>query len=245
MNPLQGEVLLQANDLAAAVQDSERAPAILSVACPQTTSAQWAAVGIPELIQQLLHLRQISFGPVLRGYLPCPACDTRLEFTALVPEILQHLQKLSPAEPPRWILGNVEFSMRPVNTFDLLAVRGEGDAGKARQMLLERCVVTTGQPDAPLDRASALNESQPRLLEMFNELHQGTEIVCNGCCDGCGTVDRFDLDIARFLWSEVRSRAIRLLREVHELAVAYGWPERAILDLSPARRNEYLAMLQT
>jgi hypothetical protein len=54
-----------------------------------------------------------------------------------------------------------------------------------------------------------------------------------------------DLDIGRFLWFEVRNAAQRLLREVHELAYAYGWSESAILAMSFHRRQNYLAMVRT
>jgi hypothetical protein len=52
-----------------------------------------------------------------------------------------------------------------------------------------------------------------------------------------------DLDIGRFLWTEVRRAATRLLGDVHTLAAAYGWSEQAILDLSAGRRAAYLELV--
>ena len=49
--------------------------------------------------------------------------------------------------------------------------------------------------------------------------------------------------MARFLWKEVRNAARRLLGEIHQLASAYGWSERAIAAMGPGRRAAYLGML--
>ena len=40
------------------------------------------------------------------------------------------------------------------------------------------------------------------------------------------------------------ARAGALLHEVHRLASAYGWSEAQILALSPARRAQYLALVE-
>ena len=41
----------------------------------------------------------------------------------------------------------------------------------------------------------------------------------------------------------VEMAARRLLPEVHALASSYGWSEKEILALSPARRRSYIALL--
>ncbi|MGA3006913.1 MAG: hypothetical protein ABSE59_03375, partial [Opitutaceae bacterium] len=76
-------------------------------------------------------------------------------------------------------------------------------------------------------------------------LHQAAEITCRVPCVDCGHAEETDLDIARFLWTEVRHRAGKLLREVHELASAYGWSEEMILNLPTHRRERYLAMIRS
>ena len=62
-------------------------------------------------------------------------------------------------------------------------------------------------------------------------------------CTDCGHVWDAVLDIGTCLWDEICSRARQLLESVHRLAGAYGWPEAAILALSPARRAAYLNMI--
>ena len=50
------------------------------------------------------------------------------------------------------------------------------------------------------------------------------------------------LDVARFLWLEIRHAARELLSDIHVLASHYGWAERDIASMSPLRRAAYLQM---
>jgi hypothetical protein len=121
----------------------------------------------------------------------------------------------------------------------MLAQPGQ-DADRARNLLLERCISTPpseeqARPDP--EYASTL------ALQKFDELHAGAEITLQLTCPGCARSETIDLDIARFLWIEVRHAALRLLREVHELASAYGWTQDAILAMTAQRRSAYLGMV--
>ena len=65
-----------------------------------------------------------------------------------------------------------------------------------------------------------------------------------GFCPACRTEFAVDLDIAGFVWAELRARAQRLLREVHVLALAYGWTEDEVLALGERRRAAYLELTE-
>ncbi|MEA1978379.1 MAG: phage baseplate protein, partial [Chloroflexota bacterium] len=62
-------------------------------------------------------------------------------------------------------------------------------------------------------------------------------------CPECSHQWEVLFDIASFLWTEINNWAERTLRTVHQLASAYGWAEREILNLSPVRRQLYLGMV--
>ena len=61
-------------------------------------------------------------------------------------------------------------------------------------------------------------------------------------CPACGHTWQATFDIVSFFWSEINAWAYHTLREVHGLALAYGWTETDILALSPQRRQLYLEM---
>jgi hypothetical protein len=63
-------------------------------------------------------------------------------------------------------------------------------------------------------------------------------------CPTCGHGWSAAFDIADFFWRELKGRAKRLLDEVQELAVHYGWSEAEVLTMSPVRRRHYLERAQ-
>jgi hypothetical protein len=62
-------------------------------------------------------------------------------------------------------------------------------------------------------------------------------------CPFCGRKWQAVFDIVSVLWSEIDTWAHRTLRDVHTLALSYGWSESDILALSPSRRQIYLDMV--
>jgi hypothetical protein len=245
MRPLSGGVLLEAWERAAPQGALDRALTLLAAACPELDPEQLQALSIPERNLQLLRLRQMSFGPSLGGYLPCDSCGARLEFDLPIAPILERLERLQPRAPIAWTLGERAFSLRPVNSQDLLAVLATPDERSARRLLLERCLAVSEGQGSARDLDAVLIESDEQVRDRFDQLHQAAEVVCELQCPDCGRVANVDLDPGRFLWTEVRHAAHRLLGEVHELARAYGWSEDAIVSMTPQRRCLYLVMVRS
>jgi hypothetical protein len=245
LKPLRDRRLLEAWDRASAAGEAGRVSALLSAACPGTSPAQWDAVGIPEVNLQLVRLRQISFGASLTGYLPCSECGAQLEFAIDVPQIIQRLETMAEDATADWTSGNDRFSMRALNHLDLVAVSTQAGPEDARRLLLERCTQVNGCPASDESVSAALHASETVALETFTRLHQAAEITCRVQCVACSHSEETDLDMARFLWAEVRHHAGQLLREIHELASAYGWSEEAVLNLPAHRRERYLEMIRS
>jgi len=63
-------------------------------------------------------------------------------------------------------------------------------------------------------------------------------------CVECGLEWQEPFDIESFFWMEVQAWAMRTLREVHQLAAAYGWGEKEILKMHPRRRSLYLSLME-
>lgn len=244
MRPLAGEPLLQAWELGAYQGYLDRSLTMLRAARPELSFEQLTAIPIAQLNLQLLRLRQISFGSMLSGFVPCPHCAARLEFSVPTAPLLAELEPLAARDSVQWIDGTTEYSLRPVSSRDLALAQGQGSPEQARTLLIERCI-TSRSTTASSEMVRVTKEASLTALRKFNELHAAAEITLQVSCPACGHSDSVDLDIARFLWLEVRYAAVRLLRDVHELASAHGWDERAILSMSPQRRNVYLEMLHS
>lgn len=171
--------------------------------------------------RKILALREQWFGARYETTSDCPACGTRVELTFDTPPP-------SEAKAP-----HLDVEYRLPNTRDLIALLDCASIDEARARLAARCLGLDSVPDdlvAPL--AEALSTADP----------DGDLRVALTCPD-CGGEWEALFDPATHLWSEVESAAMRLLRDVDALAVAYGWSEDAILSMSPVRRQAYLRMV--
>ena len=121
------------------------------------------------------------------------------------------------------------YRLRPVTSIDLLASLSMEDPADAAAYVLTSCL----EPAEGLLAAT----------EHFDVLNQGAELRFQVVCPSCRSSETLDLDIAGFVWAEVRLGAQRLLGEIHELASAYGWSEESIAVMSEQRRAAYLEML--
>ncbi|MFE0022448.1 hypothetical protein [Amycolatopsis sp. NPDC059021] len=182
----------------------------------------------------VLALRETCFGTVLPCAVDCPECAGELELELTVDDV----RAGEPEQGTTVSADGFEVEFRPVTSRDLLAVPAR--APDARRRLLGRCVVTatahgetkTGDelPDTVLDALSgALAACDPQ-ADLALELD----------CASCGHEWRAPFDITAYLWGEMDTYARRLLYDVHVLASGYGWSEREVLAVSPARRRFYL-----
>jgi hypothetical protein len=117
---------------------------------------------------------------------------------------------------------------------DLAAVADEPDPQQAARALARRCALDGGELDdatlAALD--DALAERDP-----------AAAVELRFACAACGAQTLAPFDAATVLYADVAAHVDRLLGDVHRLASAYGWSERDILALPPARRERYLALV--
>ncbi len=127
--------------------------------------------------------------------------------------------------------------MRPVNSADLLASSKAANEEQARLILLAR---TLGLEEQELGR---LGEAEELLRQRFEQINAAAEIRLQLECAACHSRLWLDLDMARFFLREIADAARRLMRDIHELASAYGWSEQSIAAMSATRRAAYLEML--
>lgn len=220
----------------------DRALALLAAANPNTSWEQLAHLPVGRRDEQLLSLREASFGSRFTSYTECPHCEARLEF-----EI--EASQLRLPSPDKLEVGNegslegegYTIRFRLPDSFDLAAVAQSPDVSMARQTLLQRCVISVEREGIPANQLPTLLESQ--LAESIAQSDPQADLQLDLSCPACGHNWQLTFDIETFLWAEIKSLAKRLLREVHTLARAYGWREADILSMSAARRQAYLELV--
>ena len=63
-------------------------------------------------------------------------------------------------------------------------------------------------------------------------------------CPACGAACDHPVDLEAAVLTRLGARRRALLREVHMLASRYGWTESEVLAVAPARRAQYLALIE-
>jgi hypothetical protein len=183
----------------------------------------------------LLHLRRISFGEQLQCVLDCPECGERTEFESAVEDVL-----VPPyADARDWYeatLGGadgepVRFRLPRGADQEAAAALAE-DSGAATAVLVRRCVGHDVDPEAV-----------EHLSPLMAELDPQAEIRFSLTCPLCDRSLSLIFDATDFLFRELASEAGEVFREVHLLAVYYGWSEAEILALPTSRRRLYLQLL--
>ena len=238
MRALAGELLLAAWERGAPEHTLRRALTLLGAARLDMDAGQLGALPLAERNLLLVRLHELTFGPVLSMFGVCPKCGARLEFAVPAAGLAAQLADQAPASPVMtWHEDGRRYRLRAVATDDLLATLATPQPAAAQELLLARCLEVSPAPGpgAPL--------TSPAVLRRFEELNAAAELSCAVDCPECSCRELLDLDLARFVWTEVRQAARRLLGDIHLLASAYGWSERAIIRMGAGRRTAYLEML--
>ncbi len=193
-----------------------RALTLLRVAEPERSIDDLSLLSIGERDRRLVALRRQLFGPRFEAVASCPRCSEKLDLDFTADQL--------PSEPAR-------DGVRLPNTADLLAVANEPPERRAAA-LLARC---TGSELRAEEAAGA----ELRMAEADPMAHVELRLACPACGHDWTAL----FDIASFLWTELNDWILRLFRDVHTLARAYGWSEAEILGMSARRRQVYLDLL--
>lgn len=249
MNALSASQLLAVWEGGADQFPAQRGLTILAAACPDETPAALAAISVGQRNDRLLTLREWAFGGQFAGVTDCPACQERMEMNYTVADLRAALGPAQAEPPDGFPLGESGYQVRYrlPNTLDLLAAASnEGasaDASRARRVLLARCLLSVERGGETVVGGELPEALAVQVAAGMAQADPLADVRIDLCCPACEHQWQAPFDILAYLWSEIDSWALRTLQEIHRLAAAYGWSETEILNLSPRRRQTYLAMV--
>jgi hypothetical protein len=215
---------------------------LLAAVYPDEPLQSLARLSIGQRDGLLLELREQLFGLRLKGLTDCTACNQVLEIQLDV-SALKLTRNEKTTCPLSIAADGYEVVFRLPNSFDLMAIAGAESVQSGRTSLLERLVISSlhqGQPTPPGTLPRAIVE---RIEARMSAADPQADIQLNLVCSRCEARNETIFDIGSFLWKEVDILALRLLREIHQLAKAYSWSEAEVLAISPWRRRCYMEML--
>jgi hypothetical protein len=221
----------------------QRALALLAACADDTPSDQLAQLSIGQRDERLLALRERTFGAQLAAVAACPACGEALEFEINAADI-----RVGPISDP---IETIELEragyglrFRLPNSLDVTRLDPNADDQTNRQHLLKRCVLSAQRTGANISADELPSEVVAAIVGRMAEADPQADVQLLLSCPHCRHHWAAAFDIVSFFWEEIQAWAVRLLREVHELASAYGWRETEILALSSWRREAYLEMVR-
>jgi len=216
-----------------------RALALLSAADPEAIPSTLAALSIGERDARLLELRTLMFGQRISGSIDCPGCREPIELDFEVSDI-----RTASPQPTSLHLDMDGYGVhfRLPTSMDLARLRPAQRIEEARAMLLGSCVERAeyrGDAVAVEELPAHLAHA---VAERMAENDPQADVLLVTTCPSCERQWNQTFDIAHYFWEEIQAWALKMLRDVHELATAYSWNETEILSISPWRRRLYLEM---
>lgn len=217
---------------------------LLAASCPERSIDSLAKLSIGNRDALLLTLREKTFGQPLNGIATCPECGEQLELTMKVSDILVE-NKIVPNRELTTTIDNYEVKFRLPDSTDITLLDENIDQAAARLDIFDRCILSIGDTsesnEISIDSlpVEVMNEISDRIAKADPQ----ADLLIDLSCPSCSKEWEIIFDIVSFFWSEINTWAYRILYEVRNLAMAYGWSERDILAMSPWRRQIYLEMI--
>jgi hypothetical protein len=240
MAPLSAQDVLRIWESGLAQDPVGRALAILTHASPGTPREALAALPVGRRDARLMAIREETFGSTLDGVCSCPRCRERVEFRLELPALRASFPSAGEVAEGELRLAEWTVRYRLPSSDDLAAAFGGRSPEETRRLLGERCIVEARRDGGVVAVEELPPQAFSRMAVAMAEQDPLSEVLVDFVCPACGHPGQTVLDIAVYLWEEIRAQAVRLLHEVDALARAYGWREADILALGAERRRAYL-----
>ena len=185
-------------------------------AAPETL----AQLSIGQRDSYLLSLRELLFGPHIAGVVTCPMCGGQLEVAFSVSDV-----RAEPVEGHAQVLSvhvdEYDVDFRLPTSLDVVASADQVTAADARQVLLQRCILSVGCRGQTIAAADCPDSVVDALTSRMAQADPQADIQLGLTCPACLHEWLTQFDVLTFLWTELNAWGHRILYEVHLLASAY------------------------
>ena len=205
---------------------------------PGSVSEDFKAINLTasERDRLLACVYEQTFGPRIESTSSCNSCQSLFDLTFTIDSLLAVFDASSSAtatpEPDGAfrLPGGLRFRL-PTGA-DELATAGL-PLNEAELALLKRCVLDSEENIDPEAVQQAMSELAPVL-----------DVDLNAECPECGAKQSLHFDVQFYLLRALEQQRKQIAREVHRLAVAYGWSLNEILGLSRSQRKAFVEFIE-
>jgi hypothetical protein len=220
----------------------ERALALLAFALPGQPPDALARLNIGRRDDYLLQLREQIFGPRFISVAACPACGDRLELDFAAADV-----RTAPPDTQADTLAlntdGYQIRFRLPNSLDLAVLASTPGIDDPQRALLQRCIDDARRGGDKIQPEGLPERVINTVIEHMATADPQADVQLALTCPACEQHWNELFDIVSFLWTEIDAWAARTLRDIHTLALHYGWHEADILAMSAWRRQIYLRLL--
>lgn len=198
---------------------------------------QAAALTVADRDALLAAVYRITFGPIIQSTARCEACGCLFDLDFRIDELSQEVARGAGssgavrAEDGSFLLPDGRRFRLPTGE-DELAIVGLSPA-QAEVDLRRRCLIGGDEAGAGDDVLAAM-EAEGGVIDLDADAR----------CPECAREQVVHFAIQGFLLRALAAEREALLREVHRLAIAYGWSLREILRLPRAERRSLVKMVE-
>jgi hypothetical protein len=227
---------------------------LLTVAFPEYTAEQLARLSIGQRDALLLILREHLFGSQLNSVAVCPQCQQQIELVFSTKDIRVGSIPCEVNDSSDTMMSltmeDYKVIFRLPNSNDLASIETCTTQEHARERLLQQCIQSVTRVIEGNNKEEILNDINQLPMKLIDVIAErmaeadpqaDTRLALT--CPDCSHAWSATFDIVPYLMEEIHRWAKHMLREIHNLARAYGWREADILAMSPTRRRAYLELL--
>lgn len=184
----------------------------------------------------LARVYEQTFGPRIESTSCCSFCESPFDLAFTIESLLAAFDPTSSttatiqADGTFRLPGGLRF--RVPNGEDELAA-AQLPTREAELMLLQRCVLG---PESEIDA----EELQQAMSDVAPLLDLDLKVLC----PECGAQQSIRFDVQFYLLRAIEQQRKQIAREVHRLAVAYGWGLNEILGLSRSERKAFVECIE-
>ena len=242
MNNLSASELLNIWEQGRSKTLASQALLLLSASFPETPIDTLAELSIGQRDALLLTLREMTFGQSLNCMASCPGCSDQLELTLNVADIRVEKKAESPGELTT-IIEKFEVRFRVPNSKDIALLHDPKDLAASREEVYGRCILSICKNSKKISFDELPVNVKEEISDRIAKADPQADVLLDLSCPSCSKKWQVVFDIVSFFWIEITAWAYRIMYEVRNLALAYGWSEEDILAMSPWRRHHYLEMI--
>lgn len=178
-----------------------------------------------------------TFGPRIESTVRCTLCGELFDLSFILENLLAELTAAASSSAAE---------VQPDGTFrlpngvpfrlptgeDEMAVAGLSPEDAERE-LLERCLI---EPANSVDLEAVQNAME--------EVAPILDLDLDAQCPECGARQSVHFDVQLYLLRALEQERTRMAREVHRLAIAYGWSLNEILGLFRSQRRAFVELIE-